>query len=193
MRYLLYVFTGNIKGTGMPEHREGTPTELRDLESFLWCDFDTTAAWRKWSEQRRFDSHAAEASFKEAGEVQRALRQLEASNNGITASADVSKAMTTLNHAIEQHALRPRITADGVRMHAGPGDAVGHVLQIAIQAMTTCAWPRFKLCRDPACRASFFDASKNGSKIWCSMELCGSRNKMRRHRGKAAPPTQDVV
>lgn len=177
----------------MPEHREGTPAELRDLESFLWCDFDTVAAWQDWIEHRRFERRLAKASFADAGKVQKALRQLEASNNDITASADVSETMTMLNHVIQQHALWPRITADGVRVDAGPSDPVGHVLQIAIQAMTTCSWPRFKLCQDPACRASFFDSSKNGSKIWCSMELCGSRNKMRRHRAKANPPPQDVM
>ncbi len=174
----------------MPEHREGTPAELRDLESFLWCDFDTVSAWQDWVEHRHFCRHRAKTSFAEAGKVQNALRQLEGSNNGIVAPEDVSAAMTMLNHVIQQHGLRPNITANGVRVDAGPGDPVGHVLQVAIQAMTTCAWPRFKLCQDPACRASFFDNSKNGSKIWCSMKLCGSRNKMRRLRAKAHTPTQ---
>jgi predicted RNA-binding Zn ribbon-like protein len=177
----------------MPEHREGTPADLRDLESFLWCDFNTMAVWRDWIERRCFDGDKAEASFADAGEVQEALRQLEAMNNGIAASADVSTVMDMLNQMVEQHMLRPKITADGVRVDAGQGDPVGHVLQLAIQAMTTYAWPRFKLCQDPACRASFFDSSKNGSKIWCSMELCGSRNKMRRHRAKADRPTPNVT
>ena len=177
----------------MPEHREGTPTELRDLESFLWCDFDTVAAWQEWIGHRRFDRHEAEGSFADAGKVQKALRQLEASNNGVTVSADVPEAMNLLNQVIDQRGLRPRMTVDGVRVDADPRDPVGHVLQIAIQAMMTYTWPRFKLCQDPSCRASFFDSSRNGSKIWCSMELCGSRNKMRRHRAKADPPTQDVA
>ncbi len=177
----------------MPEHREGTPNELRDLESFLWCDFDTMAAWRDWMEQRRFDRHEAEESFANASEVQKALRCLEASNNGIAVSGDVLEATDLLNLVIEQRRLRPRITTDGVRVDADPGDPVGHVLQIAIQAMTTYAWPRFKLCQDPSCRASFFDSSKNGSKVWCSMELCGSRNKMRRHRARADAATNSVI
>lgn len=169
----------------MPEHREGTPTELRDLESFLWCDLDTLAAWQDWMEQRRFDRHRAHASFAEASDIQGALRQLEAANNGIAVSAEVPRVMDRLNSAIEQHALSPRITANGVRVDAPPGDPIGHILQLAIRAMSTDLWPRFKLCRDAACRASFFDASKNGSKTWCSMEICGSRNKMRRLRARA--------
>lgn len=173
----------------MPEHRDGTPTELRDLESFLWCDLHTEAAWRAWVEQRQFDGREAETSFAEAVEVQMALRQLEAVNNGADLPAGVSKAMSSLNQAIERHALRPGITATGVHMDARAGDPVGHVLQIMLQAMMTDVWPRFKLCRDTACQASFFDSSKNGSKIWCSMEICGSRNKMRRHRAKVDAST----
>jgi predicted RNA-binding Zn ribbon-like protein len=46
-------------------------------------------------------------------------------------------------------------------------------------------WGRFKLCRDPACCASYYDASKSAAKTWCSMETCGSRNKMRRYRAKS--------
>ena len=93
--------------------------------------------------------------------------------------------MDRLNDAIEQHALSPRITVNGVHMNARPGDPIGHILRLAIEAIAADLWPRFKLCRDAACRASFFDASKNGSKTWCSMELCGSRNKMRRLRARA--------
>ena len=169
----------------MPEHREATPTELRDLESFLWRDLDSLAAWRAWIEQRQFDGRKAEASFAEAVAIQEALRQLEAVNNSTVSLAGASNAMSRLNQAIEHHALRPKVTADGIRMDAGAGDPVGHVLQNLLQAMVTNMWPRFKLCRDTACQASFFDSSKNGSKIWCSMEICGSRNKMRRHRAKA--------
>lgn len=177
----------------MPEHREGTPAELRDLESFLWYDFDTLATWQTWIEQRRFEGHRAKASFAEAHDIQGALRALEAANNGIDVSAQVMRAMDRLNGAIEQHALRPRITADGVHVDADPGDPVGHVLQLAIRAITKDIWPRFKLCRDVACRASFFDSSKNCSKTWCSMELCGSRNKMRRHRARADASPGGVV
>ncbi len=177
----------------MPEHREGTPAELRDLESFLWYDFDTLATWQTWIEQRRFERHRAEASFADAREVQGALRALEAANNSIDVSAEVPGAMDRLNGAIEQHALIPTITADGVRVVASPGDPVGHVLQLAIHSMTMNLWPRFKLCQDAACQASYFDSSKNFSKTWCSMELCGSRNKMRRHRARADASTRGVV
>ena len=169
----------------MPEHREGTPADLRDLESFLWRDLGTVETWHDWIEQRRFEPRLAPSSFDEARDLQESLRQLEAANNGVAVGVEVTEAMVRLNDAIGKHALSPRITADGVRVESRTGDPVGHILQLAIQAMSEGFWPRFKLCRDAACRASFFDVSKNGSKTWCSMELCGSRNKMRRLRERS--------
>lgn len=40
---------------------------------------------------------------------------------------------------------------------------------------------RLKECDDDGCGWLFVDHSKNGSRRWCSMEICGSRSKMRAH------------
>jgi len=40
---------------------------------------------------------------------------------------------------------------------------------------------RIKECDDDGCGWLFVDHSKNGSRRWCSMDLCGSRAKMRTH------------
>lgn len=49
---------------------------------------------------------------------------------------------------------------------------------------------RVKQGADERCGWLFLDRSKNRSRRWCSMELCGSRDKMRRHyrRTKALRP-----
>ncbi len=167
----------------MPEHRPETPTQFRNLESFLWRDFEDASAWTSWLRGRGFDEADAQASFEEAVEVQRALRALEAANNGAPLDPmDVDR----LNRAMAEHALRPQIGPAGEiwLAKADPNDAVAAVLMLAVQAMTEHVWRRFKLCREPTCMASYFDASKNGAKTWCSMETCGSRNKMRRYRAR---------
>ena len=63
-----------------------------------------------------------------------------------------------------------------------PVDPVAPLLVLALEAIRADAWRRFKLCREPGCRASFFDSSKATAKTWCAMRTCGSRNKMRRYR-----------
>lgn len=167
----------------MPEHREGTPEWLRDLESFLWWDFDEPELWRNWTAKRGWT--AAQASFEEALSLQKMLRDLERVNNGMEAPPTQ---VARLNQAIKAHALRPDVSNDGevTIRPSGADDPVGHVLALVVRAMHDGVWKRFKLCRDEVCRASYFDATKNGAKTWCSMETCGSRNKMRRFRAKSA-------
>jgi predicted RNA-binding Zn ribbon-like protein len=55
---------------------------------------------------------------------------------------------------------------------------------MALEALQSGIWRRFKLCHDPTSRASYYDVSKAAAKTWCSMETCDSRNKMRRYRAK---------
>lgn len=40
---------------------------------------------------------------------------------------------------------------------------------------------RVKLCDGPGCTHLFFDTSRNRSRRWCEMAICGNRMKARRH------------
>lgn len=44
---------------------------------------------------------------------------------------------------------------------------------------------RVKLCGAEDCRWAFYDKSRNGSRTWCSMGVCGNRQKARTYRSKA--------
>jgi len=44
---------------------------------------------------------------------------------------------------------------------------------------------RVRLCGGEDCRWAFFDASRNGSRQWCSMGVCGNRQKARTYRAKS--------
>ncbi len=43
---------------------------------------------------------------------------------------------------------------------------------------------RVKLCGGDDCRWAFYDSSRNGSRQWCSMEVCGNRQKARTYRSR---------
>ncbi|MCI0155534.1 CGNR zinc finger domain-containing protein [Leifsonia shinshuensis] len=43
---------------------------------------------------------------------------------------------------------------------------------------------RVKLCGGDDCRWAFYDGSRNGSRQWCSMEVCGNRQKARTFRSR---------
>lgn len=50
---------------------------------------------------------------------------------------------------------------------------------------------RVKLCGADDCRWAFYDKSRNGSRTWCSMGVCGNRQKARTYRTKAASGDDD--
>jgi predicted RNA-binding Zn ribbon-like protein len=43
-------------------------------------------------------------------------------------------------------------------------------------------WQRLKACRKDTCLWAFYDHSKNRSRHWCSMEVCGGQEKARAYR-----------
>jgi predicted RNA-binding Zn ribbon-like protein len=53
------------------------------------------------------------------------------------------------------------------------------VLAAAVPAARDRTWHRLKVCREPRCRAAFYDASRNASGVWCSMSACGAAAKQR--------------
>jgi predicted RNA-binding Zn ribbon-like protein len=47
-------------------------------------------------------------------------------------------------------------------------------------------WERLKICRNDTCAVAFYDLSKNLSRSWCSMDVCGNRVKVRTYRTRHA-------
>jgi predicted RNA-binding Zn ribbon-like protein len=172
----------------MPEHRPGTPPAYTVLESFLWRDFTDVEEWSSWPLEHGLATKKAlrPDAFRRAMILQQALRSLEATNNGAHWDKD---AVSKLNQMIKACDIRPIILAPGTaklmpRLDPGSEEPVATLLTLVLDAMRKNVWHRFKLCREPTCKASFYDSSKSATKTWCSMERCGSRNKMRRLRAK---------
>jgi len=94
--------------------------------------------------------------------------------------------VATLNEAASASRLRLRFSPDGrSRLEpeaAGVVAAIGRIVAALDSAVRDEAWPRLKLCGDPACRWAFYDQSRNHSSRWCDMKSCGNRQKARRFR-----------
>lgn len=128
------------------------------------------------------DGHARALALREA------LRGLALANNG---GALYPLDLGTLNRVAAEARLRPRFGRAGVRLdpEAEGLDAVlGRLLATVYQAMGDGSWRRLKACAEHDCRSVFYDESKNGTRTWCSMRVCGNRAKVRRFREKAAAP-----
>lgn len=77
---------------------------------------------------------------------------------------------------------------DGAPVHVptgdGPDDALALVVAVVAEAMADGRWGRMKACPGPHCGWVFYDGSKNRSRHWCSMQLCGNRVKGREFRAR---------
>jgi predicted RNA-binding Zn ribbon-like protein len=112
-----------------------------------------------------------------------AIRELLLANNG--APADIEAASKTLEDAGRRAKLGVRFE-NGHPVLAPEGDgargAIGRIVALVAELAPTDEWKRLKTCRDKNCRVAFYDQSRNRSRAWCSMEVCGNRDKQRGYR-----------
>jgi predicted RNA-binding Zn ribbon-like protein len=118
---------------------------------------DDPAGWRAWLATRGLSDTLSDAPA--PAEVRTALRAAVGDpahrRAGLTASVTVS------------------LDADGPRLASD--EVVGAVLAAASRLAVLGDWDRIKICPADDCRWAFFDRSRNHSRTWCSMRVCGNR------------------
>ena len=60
------------------------------------------------------------------------------------------------------------------------------LVAIVAEARLRGVWERVKACRQETCGWIFYDGSRNRSSSWCSMQICGGREKARAYRRRTA-------
>jgi predicted RNA-binding Zn ribbon-like protein len=116
--------------------------------------------------------------------VREGLRQLIAvgHGSGVKSSPPAARA---INEHLTGATVELRITALGPELIPVGASAVDRVLgsftAIVARAMIDGSWQRLKVCPGPHCGWVFYDHSRNGSGRWCSMNVCGGREKARAH------------
>jgi predicted RNA-binding Zn ribbon-like protein len=60
------------------------------------------------------------------------------------------------------------------------------IVRDAAVFLTSCDLSRLRACRNPRCRWIFLDTTKSRTRRWCSMAVCGNRDKLRRFRERQA-------
>ena len=144
---------------------------------------DELATWL--SEEGLVDDlvEPTDAEHADALAVREAIRDLLLANNGV--AADAGTASKTLEEAGRKAGLGVRFQ-DGRPVLAPDDDgtrgAIGRIVATVAELATTDEWKRLKGCRDDHCRVAFYDKSRNRSRAWCSMEVCGNREKARSFR-----------
>jgi predicted RNA-binding Zn ribbon-like protein len=150
---------------------------------------DELAMW--FSEQGLVDDlvEPTEEEHANAIAVREAIRELLLANNGMAADAEAAsqtleEAGRAANLGVRFENGRPLLAAEG----DGARAAVGRIVAAVAELAPTDEWKRLKTCRDETCRVAFYDKSRNRSRAWCSMEVCGNREKARSFRQRHATP-----
>jgi predicted RNA-binding Zn ribbon-like protein len=107
-------------------------------------------------------------------------------------SADVRAARGALRAAVGDLVDTPAAASTAVTIELPVGgmprlatrDVVGAVFAAASRLAVLGQWARVKICPADDCRWAFYDRSRNHSRTWCSMQVCGNREKARAWRDR---------
>ena len=76
------------------------------------------------------------------------------------------------------------LTLDGHEPRLGGTDSLEEVMGAVARLGILGELERVKICPADDCLWAFYDQSRNGSRQWCSMAVCGNRAKPRAHRAR---------
>jgi predicted RNA-binding Zn ribbon-like protein len=175
---------------------EPAPGELELIRAFVNTadidegkdDLPTAASLGAWLAERGLGSggRLGEADHRRAIALREALRSLLLANAGEPLEP---AAVRALNDEASRVRLVLRFDGEGegeiVPGGRGIERALGELLAIVHRAMADGSWYRLKACATETCQWAFYDRSKNRSGRWCSMAVCGNRNKVREYRRRS--------
>ena len=149
-------------------------------------EFGSAEALRTWLVGRRLlaaDDRVSRRDLASAIELRDALRRIFLAHSGV---ALPNEELDAVNQALARIPLDVQVDADGAPHFEPRGEGVAAVLGRVVcdvtRARTLGTWNRLKLCPAEDCLWAFFDSSKNRSRRWCSMDVCGNRTKTREYR-----------
>ena len=178
-----------LQATDEPGDRVPAPGTLRLVQQFvntndleggpdLLPDAPSLRAW--FAEAGLGDVVVTEEDHARAIVLREAIRGLVSAHAGLDhdpASGEI------VNEAGRRAGLVPVLEDPATRFVptvGGVDGALGRIVAAIHAAIAEGTWDRLKACERDICRWAFYDHSKNRSGHWCSMAVCGQREKNRR-------------
>jgi predicted RNA-binding Zn ribbon-like protein len=192
LRYHQSVNAGMMRqATEEPGDRAPAPGALRLVQVFVNTNdleggpelLHSPAALHEWLvEAGLLDSNTrvAPEDHARAIELREAIRGLVSAHAGLPHDRDDAD---VVNAAAQRAGLRPVLDDPATRFEPAAGGidgALGRIVAAIHAAVAEGTWERLKACERDVCRWAFYDHSKNRSGHWCSMAVCGQREKNRR-------------
>ena len=148
-------------------------------------DLGSTAALERWLRDRRLVARGVPASGRDlalAVRLRGALRAVLIANHEPTPDRRAEAALEDVCRELPLTAVcSPDVLAPSI---GGIRGAMAKIVAAAAVSRIKGTWPRLKVCPEDTCRWAFYDTSRNRSKRWCSMEVCGNRAKVRAFRDR---------
>jgi predicted RNA-binding Zn ribbon-like protein len=126
------------------------------------------------------DDVARLALFREA------LRAVLLSHNGVALDGDAVSQLASLGRDAAVvvgfgPSGEPRLEAVE---SSGVSAVIARLLAVIARADAEGTWERLKVCPADDCLWAFYDFSRNHSRSWCDMRVCGNRAKARAFRSR---------
>ncbi len=160
-------------------HKDPVDPEVEELDSS-----SALSAWMKEhgiAPEGDLDAQDLESAIR----FREALRKLLRTNNGAPVDPE---SLAALREAAREGLIRIEFNRTGRAVAApasrGLGAVFARLLAAVADSQAAGTWERMKACADDECEWAFFDSSKNRSRTWCSMEVCGNRAKTRAYRAR---------
>jgi len=180
-------------GRDAPANPSAAPGQLELVRAFV-NTLDIEAATdvlatpgdaRRWLAERGVRvRRLGETEHRSLVEVREAIRDAVRAGG----DAEEGEAPARLESLAAKHPLTVRLTGSGAvplaPVESGVGGFIGGIFAIVATSLVDGSWFRLKSCPNDRCRWLFYDHSRNRSRTWCSMDLCGSRAKMRTYRAR---------
>lgn len=153
-------------------------------------DLSALATATRWLRRHELLTPSAELTPSELSIVvafRRALRSMLAARGGEPLG---ERSLEELNDTLSRLPLTVQFGADGSPRLISPARgltaALAHLAALVAENAARGTWHRLRMCAAPDCRWVFYDTSRNGGGRWCSMAVCGNRDKTRRYRERHA-------
>jgi predicted RNA-binding Zn ribbon-like protein len=183
-------FANTASGRGGPDHRDHlqAPADVADWAANARVLPPEDAAWLKAT--ARADPALGDRLLQGALALREDIyalgAELAAGRGAPPEPIDRIRALHA--HCLEKARLAPfgPRFAWNWRAEASPVEAVlGPISLSALTTLLRADLSRIKQCQGDKCGWLFLDATKNKSRRWCEMEVCGNRAKQKRLAGKA--------
>jgi predicted RNA-binding Zn ribbon-like protein len=148
----------------------------------------TPSALAEWLGARGLGDDTQRVSAAEHARVLELRERLRDALEAATHGLESDDAHRRLDEIASSVPLRLRF-GEGGHLEPAQGrtaSAIGSILATVYDATRDDALQRLKVCRNHDCRWAFYDTSRNRSGVWCSMAICGNRQKGRVYRRRHA-------